>query len=571
VTFAAGGAGRTYEVIVIGGGPVGLSMAHLLGRAGISTLLVERNSGTSRHPRASGIHGRTMELFRQWGVAGQIRAFGLPPERAQGFGWMTRLNGLELGRLMFADGPPPPPKAKEVTPEHPCFCPQLAYEPVLLREAAAHPSVTIEFDRAAEAIDQDDSRVVVGVRDLKTGRVDGVSASYVVAADGAASSTRASLGISETATERFGHSINVYFRAALAPYVADRPFMLFWIVNGETQGTLGAASPDHTLWTYNFDGDRRAEYPDEALVAQVRQAVGAEDLEVEVLEVLRWDYDQAVTDEWRLGRVLLVGDAAHRFPPHGAFGMNSGVQDANNLAWKLISVLRGAAAPGLLDTYQAERKPVAELNSSQALSNTKTLAETGWHGPYRDELATIELPAEGRELRERIGAAVAKQRDHLHSEGQQFGTIYRSDAVFPDGAEAPESTISEYRETGAPGARAPHLWLRNAAGERLSTVDLWAGEFVLLAGEGGPGWLAAASTVSNVLGVPVTPYQIGRDLMTEEVNGFGDTYGVSPDGAVLVRPDGHVAARFDTAPSDEGAALDQALSQILHVRAHVAS
>ena len=558
-------------MIVIGGGPVGLSMAHLLGRAGISTLLLERNPGTSRHPRASGIHGRTMELFRQWGVADEIRSLGLPPECAQGFGWMTRLNGLELGRLMFADGPQPTPTAKVVTPELPCFCPQLAYEPVLLGAAAIHPTVMIEFDRAVEALDQDDNRVVLGVRNMKTNQQERISASYVVAADGAASSTRAFLGIGETATERFGHSINVYFRAALARYVAGKPFMLFWIVNGQTQGTLGAASPDHTLWTYNFDGDPRVDYPDETLVRQVRRAVGVDDLDVELLEVLRWDYDQAVTDEWRSGRVLLAGDASHRFPPHGAFGMNSGVQDANNLAWKLIAVLRGAAGAELLDTYQAERKPVAQLNSVQALANTQSLADTGWHGPYRDELATIELPVEGRELRERIGAAVAKQRDHLHSEGQQFGTIYRSEAVYPDGIEPPESTISEYRETGAPGARAPHIWLRTPSGERLSTLDLWGGEFVLLAGNRGPEWLTAASTASDRLGVEVTAYRIGGDLLTEEANGFSETYGVSPEGAVLVRPDGHVAARFHEAPQREGADLNQALSQILHVSAHVAT
>ena len=233
--------------------------------------------------------------------------------------------------------------------------------------------------------------------------------------------------------------------------------MLFWIVNGETQGTLGAASRDQTRWTYNFDAQPGVEYQEAALVNEIRLAVGVPDIDVEVLDVLRWDYEQAVSERWRVGRVLLAGDAAHRFPPHGAFGMNSGVQDANNLAWKLIQVVRGSAGEALLDTYEAERKPVAEQNSLVALANTRALAATGGHGMSREELTAIELPVEGREVRERIGAAVSEQRSHLRSEGQQFGTIYESLAVVPDGTAPVESTVSEYPRPRARRPRATRL------------------------------------------------------------------------------------------------------------------
>ena len=503
-----------------------------------------------------------MELFRQWGIVEDVRSKALPPEHGQGFGWMTRLNGVELGRLMFNDGGP----MSEPGPEPPCFCPQPAYEEILVKATAAHPSVLVEFERDVETLDQDRDGVQLGVRHLDGDAAETIHGSYVVAADGLASPTRQRLGISETGTGSFGHSVNVHFRADLSPYVHDKPFMLIWIVNSETQGTLGSASRDQTRWTYNFDAEPGHVYQEAELVNEVKLAVGVEDIDLEVLDVLRWDYEQAVSERWRVGRVLLAGDAAHRFPPHGAFGMNSGVQDANNLAWKLVQVVRGSADEALLDSYEVERKPVAEANSKLALANTHALAPTGGKGMSREELATIELPNEGREVRERIGVAISEQRAHLHSEGQQFGMIYKSLAVVPDGTEPVESTVGEYRETAGPGARAPHVWLRRPSGERLSTVDLWDTGFVLLTGALGDEWLAATPSVTERHGIKLTGYRIapGSELESDG-RSWTETYGVSDEGAVLVRPDGHVGARFRELPEDPHASLEETIFRILHV------
>ena len=554
---------RALDVLVIGAGPVGLTVAQLLGRAGISTLVVERHPGTSEHPRASGIHARTMELFRRWGIADDVRRVAVPEQQAQGFVWMTRLNGLELGRLLFSDGGmPASPHA--ISPERPCFCPQLAYEPVLLSAVQLHPTARVEFDTEVVSIRQDDRRALVGCRRGGRESLDEVEASFVVAADGASSPTRERLGVGETGTPRFGHSVNVYFQADLTRYVRDMPFMLFWIVNGDTQGTIGASSPTRTRWTYNFEGEPDREYSGEEVLRQVRLAVGEPDLEAEVLQVLRWDYDQAVTDRWRVGRVLFAGDAAHRFPPHGAFGMNSGVQDANNLAWKLIHVLRRRAGDALLDTYEAERRAVAQSNSELALANTRGLADAGWHSGRGEELACIELPVEGRAVRDRIAAAVSKQRAHLHSEGQQFGTIYESGAVVADGSRPVGSSVSEYHETGHPGARAPHVWLRGPAGQRLSTLDIGGLGFVLLAGSDGDSWLAPAAAASEHFGIELTARQIGgRSEISADGRDWETIYGISGDGAVLIRPDGHVGARFAHAPESPATAITDALSKIL--------
>jgi 2-polyprenyl-6-methoxyphenol hydroxylase-like FAD-dependent oxidoreductase len=507
-----------------------------------------------------------MELFRQWGIADDVRSKAVPGERAQGFGWMTRLNGLELGRLMFTDEVDMAGPMAEPGPEFPCFCPQPVYEEILRRAVGSHPSVLLEFERDVESLDQDESFVRLGVRHTDGDETETIHASYVVAADGAVSSTRARLGIHETGTERFGHSVNVHFRADLSSYVHDKPFMLIWIINGETQGTLGTASQDQTRWTYNFDAQPEVEYREEELVSEVRRAVGVEDLSVEVLDVLRWDYEQAVSDRWRAGRVLLAGDAAHRFPPHGAFGMNSGVQDANNLAWKLIQVVRGTAGQALLDTYEAERKPVAERNSQVALANTRALAATDGHGMKQEDLEAIESSVEGNEVRERIAGAVSEQRAHLHSEGQQFGTIYGSGAVVSDGTEPVESTVSEYRETAGPGARAPHVWLRRSSGERLSTLDLWDDGFVLLTDARGAEWLAAASSVAQRFGIKLTSYRIGSDSeLVDDGRPWAQTYGVTDGGAVLVRPDGHVGARFPQLPQNPNASLEETILRILHL------
>ena len=262
--------------------------------------------------------------------------------------------------------------------------------------------------------------------------------------------------------------------------------------------------------------------------------------------MLRWDYDQSVTDTWRSGRILLAGDAAHRFPPHGAFGMNSGVQDAQNLAWKLAAVLTGQATEGLLDTYAAERKPVAEFNARQALANTVPV------------VAATKQPATD------VAAIIHEQREHLNSLGQQFGLVYESSAVVPDGTPPAPVSVSEYHPSARPGSRAPHLWLLDRDGRRISTVSLFGHRFVVLASAASPGWVAAAEKAGAELGVAVECHPVGArgDLRCSDEQ-LSQLYGVV-DGAVVVRPDGVVAARFAVAPQDPAAALTDVLSQVLH-------
>jgi putative polyketide hydroxylase len=565
------------EVVVIGAGPVGCAFALQLGRAGVSTALFERRAGLSRHPKAGGIHARTMEIFRRWGVGDEIRAVGrgvLPPGAApSGFAWMTRLAGIELGRLDFGT---PEDRAlwDSYSPEGPCFCGQDLYEPILFSAVAKQSSVRAQFGKRARFVAQDEDAVFVDVLDEETGRLEKTArARYLIAADGVRSPTRHALGVGESGFGAFGDSINVQFFADLETHRAGRHYGLFWVVNHETQGALSWRRQKNR-WSYNFEaapGEDPASYTEERCRDIIRKAIGDAAVNIEITSILHWKHDQAVTDKWRVGRVFFVGDSAHRFPPHGGFGMNSGVQDSVNLAWKLGLVLRGAAGDALLDTYEVERKPVAEFNGEQCLENTRRMEETGWLLHDAAHLVDIEkqTPA-GEAVRNRIAAAIPRQREQFYSQGQQFGTIYRSAAVIPDGSEPEISSVSDYRATGHPGARAPHLWLRAPDGRDLSTIDLFYDGFVVLAGPGGVAWRDAAETITVDNDIRIAAHIIGPGgdfVERPDQKTLTDVYGLESDGAVLVRPDGHVAFRSRRAPNDATRALREAIERVLFASA----
>lgn len=231
--------------------------------------------------------------------------------------------------------------------------------------------------------------------------------------------------------------------------------------------------------------------------------------------------------------------------------MNSGIQDAANLCWKLVAVLKGAAGEGLLESYEAERKPVAAFNGEQCLRNTQKMQATGWLPQNPEELAVIEQSS-GEALRRRIAEAIPNQREQFHSLGQQFGMIYESSAVIPDGRPIVRSTVSEYRMSATPGARCPHFWVRTASGVRCSTIELMRGAWLLLTGDEGSAWLCAAGQLASELGIATKAFSVGRtgDLIPDGEEQFEVVFGISPAGMVLIRPDGHVGARFEAASGD---------------------
>jgi putative polyketide hydroxylase len=550
------------EVLIIGGGPVGLSAALALGRAGITCLVLERRTEFSRYPKANGVHARTMEIFREWAVAEPVKALtaGMPNEIT--IAWMTRLNGIEIGQLVLGGSEELARVFSQQSPEMMSTVGQHMFEPVLAEVAGDLDSVTIELGcEVVDLISGEDS-VTVTYTD-QAGAPHSVVAQYVIGADGIRSIARRTLGIGEHGEASLGTAINVQFDADLDSVLGGRRSPIIWIVNPDTQGAFIRDSP--TRWRYNFEIPPGADVDavtQDRCEREVAAAIGAV-VPFTIHQVWSWGHDQAVTDRWREGRVFLAGDAAHHFPPHGGFGMNSGIQDAHNLVWKLIASLRWGAGDGLLESYEVERLPVAEFNGEKMMENTRQMEKTGFLSPDKSLLSVIETEA-GEPARRAIAEGIPAQRDQLASHGQQFGYQYVSAAIVPDGTELIESSVAEYRQTARPGARAPHSWVC-LGGERISTIDVYDGGFVLLTGPDNAGWVRAAEQVRAELAVPVKVLGLGTDLVPvdELLGDLLGRYGLGTTGALLVRPDGFVGFRSAGRDDDEPGALSGALRQIL--------
>ncbi|HEX3678126.1 MAG TPA: FAD-dependent monooxygenase [Galbitalea sp.] len=550
------------EVLIIGAGPVGLSAALVLGRAGVKCLVLERRGEFSRYPKANGVHARTMEMFREWGVIKPIRELtaGMPDEVT--IAWMTRLNGIEIGLMSTGDTDDSGRVVEQQSPENMSVAGQHMFEPILAAAAEAMDGVTIKLGCEVVELRQGGDSVTVVYTD-QTGARQTVVPQYVIGADGIRSVVRRALGIGEHGQESLGTAINVQFDADLEPFLGGRFIPIIWIINPDTQGAF--IRDGATRWRYNFEIAPGAD-PDavtsEEYEKHVADAIG-EPVAIKVHNVWSWSHDLAVTDKWREGRVFLAGDSAHHFPPHGGFGLNSGVQDAQNLAWKLAAKLRWGAGDRLLASYQDERLPVAEFNGEQMMHNTRQMEKTGFMLKDKNFLATLETD-EGEPARQAIAAGIPAQRAQLASDGQQFGYQYSGAAVVPDGTEILESSVAEYRPSARPGARAPHSWVRSG-GELISTIDLYDGGFVLLTGPDNAGWVAAAEGVVAELAVPVTVFGLGSHLIPvdEPIDDLLGRYGLDPSGALLIRPDGFVGFRSITATDDEQKSLTGALRQIL--------
>jgi putative polyketide hydroxylase len=555
------------EVLIIGAGPVGLSAALSLGRAGIRCQVLERRNEFSRYPKANGVHARTMEIFREWGVVKPIRELtaGMPDDIT--IAWMTRLNGIEIGQMSVSDADESSRLFDEQSPERMSTVGQHMFEPILAKVAEDMDGVTIRLGCEVVSLASDPGSVTATYTDSDGARHT-IAAQYVIAADGIRSVTRRTLGIGEHGQESLGSAMNVQFDADLEPFLGGQFIPIIWIINPDTQGAF--IRDGATRWRYNFEiapGADPAAVTAEECEKQVAAAIG-ETVPIKIHHIWSWSHDLSVTDTWRDGRVFLAGDAAHHFPPHGGFGLNSGVQDAQNIAWKLAARLRWNAGDGLLATYQDERLPVAESNGEQMMHNTRQMEKTGFMMQDKNFLALLETP-EGAPARQAIAEGIPAQRAMLASHGQQFGYQYRSGAVVPDGTEIVESSVAEYRPTARPGARAPHSWVLSK-GETISTIDLYDGGFILLTGPDNAGWTKAADQLREQLQIPLRAIGLGSNLLPvdETVAELLQRYELLTSGALLIRPDGFVGFRSAGGVDDEHQVLSDALHQILDLPSH---
>jgi len=525
------------DVLVVGAGPVGLTTSIALSQHGVRHVLVERHPGTSVAPKARGINARTMEMYRQMGVEDDIRAAGMPARFGGMILWAESLAGKEINRLTPGRATP---EGKAMSPVTNCGCSQDVLEPVLRRHAEALAQGGIRFNTELCDLKQEGSGVTGVLKDQVSDETSPFRARYVIAADGTRSVVREKLGIGRTGEKDIYDSVNVHFRADLRPWVEDRPAALYLIEQPELRATfLTVNGADrwgflvHSLSAYGFTKENLTP---ERCIELVRQAVGVADLPVEVLGINFWNCSAMVSDSFRSGNIFLVGDAAHETTPSGGFGMNIGVQDAQNLAWKIAAVLRGEADASLLDSFEAERRPHALEVVGATLLNMQSFDRS-----------------------KRQTEARLPRKEFLNERGLIFGARYQSPAVVPDGSNPPEVSdpVTEYVPSAHPGCRAPHVWLDNK-GQRVSTIDLFGRGFVLLAAPGGACWRSAARQG----GLPrMDVWVLGEDIHDTDQTWMA-AYGVQDGGAVLVRPDGYVAWRVAFKPGDPGRALTDAFGRI---------
>jgi 2-polyprenyl-6-methoxyphenol hydroxylase-like FAD-dependent oxidoreductase len=526
-------------VLIVGGGPVGLTASFLLSRRSVPSLLVERHPGTAIHPKARGINVRTMEVFRQQGVEDAVRKAGLPPERTGLIVWARTLAGEEIERRTPWRGRA---EAAEISPVRACLCAQDYLEPVLRAYAEQQPGGELRFNAELVSFEQSDAGVQATLLDRTTGREEQVSADYLIAADGAQSGVRQALGVGMLGQKDVYDSVNMLFEADLRPWTAGRPAALYFIENPDLRGTFLTINA-HDRWGFlvnslKSQGFKAEDFTPELALRLVRLGVGVPDLPAKVIGIAPWVASAHVADRYAVGRVFLAGDAAHEMPPTGGFGMNTGVQDVHNLCWKLALVLQGRAGVSLLATYHDERQPVGRAITEQSLVNAISMGRL-------------------QETRQAAGA----RPEYLNEIGMIFGATYASRAIVPDGSTpaAVANPVTDYLPNARPGGRAPHAWLSKADGERISTIDIVGSDFVLFAGGEGAAWVEAAAKRN----LPVKVVRVDHNDLSDVDGRWHETYGVERGGAVLVRPDGYVGWRSASRVENPPAALADAFHSIL--------
>jgi len=530
-------------VLIVGGSLVGMSAALLLAHHAIRPLVVEHHRGTAIHPRAAMITQRTMEVFRTVGIE-QVVMQKSDEQFVQDGAIMAleSLTGKELAFFIanLNEG------VRDISPSLRLFITQSLLEP-LLKSRAEELGAELRFATEMVSFAQDADGVTAELRHRDTGEVTRVRSKYMIAADGAHSPIREKLGIRMLGHGVFSKSVTIYFKGDVAPLMRNRNLSVMYVVNPTLSGFFRIEKPFtsgflavHWLGDVkNPDTDVSTGLAEERALALLRSGLGDENVPVKIENIMNWDATADTAEHFQDGRIFLAGDAAHVMPPSGGFGGNTGVQDAHNIAWKLALVLKGLAGPDLLATYEPERRPACEFTVEQAYSRYVTRS-----APYlrSDDMQPIEndLPIE-------------------------CGYCYNSAAIVPD-SDGPLPARMDPRESKArPGSRAPHLEIEKN-GARISTLDLFGRNFALLVGPEGKPWLESGRAAAQQTKVALDVWQIGGregHALRDPSAQFASAYGISPSGAVLVRPDGFVAWRAKTSSGASAEAITAALASIL--------
>lgn len=574
----------TTDVLIVGSGPAGASAALFLSSLGVDNIMVTKYRWTANTPRAHITNQRAMETFRDMGIEDQVLADATPHHLVGDTVFCTSIAGEEIGRIHTWGTHP----AREADYQlaSPCLVvdiPQTYLEPILVKNATQRGTQT-RFSTEYVSHTQDDDGVDVLVRDRLTGAEYTIRARYLIGADGARSQVAADIDLPYEGAMDIAGSMNITFKADISAYVGHRPSVLYWVIQpGANVGGIGAGLVrmvrpwNEWLIVWGYDINEEPPVVDEAAATQiVRDLLGMPDIDVEITGTSLWGNNEMFAKHLQKGRVFCAGDAVHRHPPSNGLGSNTSIQDSYNLAWKLALVLRGQAAPSLLDTYSAERAPVAERIVRRANKSSREFVQFFEVLGLLDAETEAEMVAAMEERKANTPGGAAKRaalvdamalKDYeFNAHGVDLGQFYESSAVVSDGALPPPSRDPDlyYEMSTVPGSHLPHAWVGDTMA-RTAMMDLAPYDrFTLLTGIAGEAWAAAADKVAHELGIPLETVVIGPGReVTDLYYDWAKLREVDENGALLVRPDKHIAWRAMSMPDDPATALRAALNQIL--------
>lgn len=536
-----------HPIAIVGGGPVGMMLALFLDRHGVPSIIFNLDDAPRAHPKGSTHNSRTMEHYRRLGIVDRIRDVGLPADHPTDVAYFTRYDGWELARLRM---PSRYEKAAAVLasdttsqiPEPIQRVNQMYVEQVLFDEVKRRPNIAIRFGHRVEAFAQNNNGVELTSRSVEGGQAETWYAPYLIGTDGGRSFVRRTLGIGYSAMEQLrqaffgGRMVSTHLRAPTLyrDVLANRKAWQYWVVNPDLRTAMVALNgvDEFLIWTQTGDTDAM---PSDHEVAKLVAQCAGRTVPVEVLAHRPWTAGVAlVAERYGHGRVLLAGDSVHLFTPTGGFGMNTGVDDAANLAWKLAAMVQGWGGAGLLPTYEMERKPIGERNTAAARQLAKSVGQVA-------VCAHLEQPdAQGEAARADLGAHLATFGEEFASIGVQLGARYDGSPIIAENGAAPSDDLIRYTPSSVPGGRAPHLWLNGSRGFGASLFDRFGIGFTLLRLGDRPAPSGSLEDAAGRAGIPLTVLDIPGDMAR-------DLYGRD---LILVRPDQHVAWRGNAAPSD---------------------
>lgn len=580
-------------VLIVGGGGAGLTSSMLLAQLGVDSWLVSAMPTTSVLPKAHVLNQRAMEIMGDVGLADEIYERGTPLANMKCTGFYAGFAGPspDHGRLL---------KKMEcwgagytdtdwmiASPRAQSNLPQIRLEPILKRRAEEMSPGRVHFNHELLELTQDCAGAVATILDKDSGEPYRVRADYVLACDGGRT-VGPMFGTEMQGPRGLQNEVSVHFSSDLSEWARDDDVLIRWIWIPEkgVMTVLVPMGPDHwgprsEEWVFhmNYASDDPRALDDARVIADMREVLGIGDHSVTIHKVSRWSLEGVVASKFQVGRVFMVGDAAHRHPPTGGLGLTSAMHDAQNLCWKIATVLRGHAGPGLLQTYEDERRPADARNVRRSLENAfnhmvigeklglmmSASAEQNWAQIRR--LASDK--PEDREYRRAVRNTIASQSMEFREHVVEYGYTYDSTAVVGDGSPCPATPddIRLYQPSTRPGHPLPHAWLEDDDGRRLSTLDLVRpGRFLLIAGEDGEPWCRAAFEIAARGGVPLDAVRIGHldgDFLDCCCHWLRRRE-VASDGALLVRPDRFVAWRSIGASAQPEVELRAALARVLH-------